>query len=73
MTIGEWIRSSGDEELAAMLVNWMVTIVVSIGLDYKKINLIKEFDELVKYLDSPISEEVKESFNVFIAHSERMN
>ena len=65
MTLGEWVRSSGDEELAALLINWMLTIVITMGGDYAKLNIKTEFDELMDYLQSPMDDEVTEALQMF--------
>ncbi len=66
MTLGEWVRSSGDEELAALLINWMLTIVITMGGDYAKLNIKTEFDELLDYLQSPMDENIEEALQMFI-------
>lgn len=70
MTLGEWIRKEGDEELAALLINWMLTIVATMGGDYTKLNLKTEFEELISYLQMPIDNETIEALKLFITSSE---
>lgn len=70
MTIGEYIRASSDEELAALLVNWMITILLAMDLDYTQLNLSNEYHELLDYLNQPVTEEIKSSFQMFSHPSE---
>lgn len=65
MTLGEWVRSSGDEELAALLINWMLTIVITMGGDYAKLNIKTEFDELLDYLQTPMDDNIKDALQMF--------
>lgn len=65
MTLGEWVRSSGDEELAALLINWMLTIVITMGGDYAKLNIKTEFDELLDYLQTPMDDSIKDALQMF--------
>ena len=65
MTIGEWIRKSGDKELAAVLMNWMLTIVMSLGLDYTKLDIITEFNEVLDYLNLTITEDMIQDCEYF--------
>ena len=73
MTVGEYIRANHDEELAALLVNWLLTILICTGSDYSKLNLNNEFNELLTYLKQPIDDEIIESFNMFISSSNLVN
>ena len=70
MSIGEYIRNNGDEELAALLINWMLTILICSGLEYNQVDFSAEFYGLLDYLKQPISDEVIESFKLFISSSE---
>lgn len=70
MTLGEWIRKSGDAELAALLINWMLTIVITMGGDYTKLNLKTEFDELLDYLNTPVTANVIEALKLLGTSSE---
>lgn len=73
MTIGEYIRSNGDNELAALLLNWLITIVVCLDADYSKINLNREYNELLSYLKETINDETIDSFQLFTSSSELQN
>ena len=73
MTIGEYIRNNGDEELAALLINWMLTICLCSGLEYKQIDFNAEFYGLLDYLKQPIEDDVIESFKLFTTSSKLQN
>ena len=74
MTLGEWVRKSGDEELAALLINWMITILATMGIDYTQLRLNTEFHELVNYLQQPVEEDIINALKIFTApYSEKIN
>ncbi len=65
MTIGEYVRNSTDEELAGILLAWMITVLTLIGIDYQKLNLDVEYTEISKYLKSPMTDDLSNSFKMW--------
>lgn len=64
-TIGEYVRQSTDEELSGILLAWMVTVITLVGIDYQKLDLDVEYAEIYKYLQTPISNELINSFKIW--------
>ena len=65
LTIGEYIRSKGDEELAGLLLHWMITVLALLGLDYRKMDLNAEYEELMTYIQTPISEDLESAMKLW--------
>lgn len=70
MTLGDWVRENGDAGLAALMANWMITIVMTLGADYKQLNLETEYNALLEYLRSPMEPEILESLQLLTTSSE---
>ena len=70
MTLGDWVRENGDAGLAALMANWMITIVITLGADYKQLNLETEYNALLEYLRSPMEPEILESLQLLTTSSE---
>lgn len=65
MTVGEYIRNCTDDELAGTLLAWMVTVLALVGIDYQKLDLDVEYNEIHKYLEMPMSEELSNSLKMW--------
>ena len=70
MTIGEYVRSHDDIELAVILLNWMLTIVRIMGGDINQLDLKKEFFEITAYIQSPMTKELESMMKVWGEPSE---
>lgn len=65
MTVGEYLRNSNDEELAGILLAWMITVLSIVGIDCQKLDLDVEYIEISKYLQMPMSEELSNSLKLW--------
>jgi hypothetical protein len=65
MTVGEYVRNSNDEELAGILLAWMITVLSIVGIDCQKLDLDVEYMEISKYLQMPMSEELSNSLKMW--------
>jgi hypothetical protein len=65
MTVGEYLRNSNDEELAGILLAWMITVLSIVGIDCQKLDLDVEYMEISKYLQMPMSEELSNSLKLW--------
>lgn len=66
MTLSEYIRANNDETLAALMTNWIVTIVLIMGGDPAKLKLDIDFYEILNFLRSPIPDDVVDAINTVL-------
>lgn len=70
MTIGEYVRNNGDTELAGMLLSWMLTVITLLGIDFRKLDLETEYLEIIKYLQTPMTDELVSAVEMWKTPSE---
>ena len=76
MTIGEYIRASGDEELGALLFSWLTTFVTILGADMSKLDFQSEYMGILDYLQKPVEtveDDLKRVITLFMEPSDLMS